>query len=56
MDVKQKQRAVIELLLLEGLVGQEIAIHLCDVYGEAAYSRVPIFQSINWVCSGDAGF
>ena len=55
MDVKQKQRAVIEFLLLEGRAGEEIAIRLHDVYGEATYSRATVFRWTNRVRSGDAG-
>jgi transposase len=56
MNVKQKQRAVVEFLFLEGRTGEEIAIRLHDVYGEAASSRATIFRWINRVCSGDAEF
>jgi hypothetical protein len=38
MDTKQKQRRVIEFLLLEGLGADEIAIRLHNVYEEVAYS------------------
>jgi hypothetical protein len=34
MDTKQRQRAVIEFLLLEGRPGDEIAIRLHNVYEE----------------------
>jgi hypothetical protein len=36
MDTKQKQRAVIEFLVLEGQPGEEIAIRLHNVYDESA--------------------
>jgi hypothetical protein len=39
MDVKDKQRAAIEFLLLEGCVGDEIARHLQSVDGEDASSK-----------------
>jgi hypothetical protein len=55
MEVKQKQRAVIEFLLLDGRTGEEIAIRLHDVDGEAAYSRAPVFRWVNRVRSADAG-
>jgi transposase len=53
MDVKQKQRTVIEFLLLEGRAGEEITIRLYDVYGEDAYSRVTVFRWINRIRSSD---
>jgi hypothetical protein len=43
MDVKQKQRTVIEFLLLEGCAGDEIATRLQNVYGEDAYCRASVF-------------
>jgi hypothetical protein len=33
MDMKQKQRAVIEFLLLEGREGDDIVFRLQDAYG-----------------------
>jgi hypothetical protein len=37
MDVKDKQRAVIEFLLLEGCAGEEIVLRLPNVDGSAPY-------------------
>jgi hypothetical protein len=36
MDVRQKQRAVIDFMLFEGRPGDEIAQRLHNVYGEDA--------------------
>jgi hypothetical protein len=49
IDVKQKQRAAIEVLFLEGQAGEEIAIRSHDLCGQAAYSRPPIFRARHWV-------
>jgi hypothetical protein len=46
MDAKQKQRAVIEFLLLEGRPGNKTAIRLHDMHEEAAYSRATMFRWI----------
>jgi hypothetical protein len=43
---KQKQRAVIEFLLLEGRSGDEIAQRLHNVYGQDADCRAPVFRWI----------
>jgi hypothetical protein len=49
MEVKDKQRAVIEFLLFEGCAGEEIVIRLRNVYGSAAYYRASVFRWINEV-------
>jgi hypothetical protein len=49
MDVKDKQRAFIEFLLLEGCAGEEIVIRLRNLYGSAAYCRASLFRWINEV-------
>jgi hypothetical protein len=53
MDVTQKQRAVIEFLVLEGRAGEEITIRLHDVYGEDADSRATVFRWINRIRRSD---
>jgi histone-lysine N-methyltransferase SETMAR len=53
MDVKDKQRTVIEFLLLEGCSGDEITIRLKRVYGSAAYCRASVFRWINEVRRGN---
>jgi transposase len=53
MEIKDKQRAVIEFLLLEGCAGDEIAIRLRNVYGEDAYSRATVFRWITEVRRGN---
>jgi hypothetical protein len=42
MDVKDKQRIVIEFLLVEGCTGDEMAARLRNVYGAEAYSRATV--------------
>jgi hypothetical protein len=49
MDVRQKQRALIECLLFEGRPGDEIAQRLHDVYGQDAHCRASVFQWIQEV-------
>jgi hypothetical protein len=53
MDVKQKQRAVTEFLLLEGCARDEIAARLQNVYGEDAYCRASVFRSIQEIRRGN---
>jgi DNA-binding NarL/FixJ family response regulator len=53
MDVKQKQRAVIEFLLLERCAGDEIAAGLQNVYGEDAYCRASVFRWIQEIRRGN---
>jgi hypothetical protein len=48
-DVKDKQRAVIEFLSLEGSPSDEIITRLQNVDGEDAYSRVLVFRWIREV-------
>jgi transposase len=54
MDLKQKQRAVIEFPLLEGRRDDEIAIRLQNVYEAAAYSRATVFRWINKIRNGNS--
>jgi hypothetical protein len=54
MNTKQKQRTVIEFLLLEGRPGDEIAVRLHNVYQEAAYSRAAVFGWISQIRSGNS--
>jgi hypothetical protein len=37
MEIKYKQRAVIEFLLLEGCAGEKIMVRLQNIHGSAAY-------------------
>jgi hypothetical protein len=53
MDLKQNRRAVIEFILLEGCAGEEIVIHLRNVYGSAEYCRASVFKWINEVRRGN---
>jgi hypothetical protein len=53
MDMKDKQRAVIEFLLLAGYVGEKIVIRLRNVYGSAAYCGASGFRWINEVRLGN---
>jgi transposase len=53
MDVKNKQRAIVKFLLLEGRAGQEIVLCLRNVYGSAAYCRASVFRWINKVWRGN---
>jgi transposase len=51
MDVKDKQQAVIEFLMLEGCSEEEIVTRLQNVSGSAAYCHASVFKWINEVCS-----
>jgi transposase len=55
MDVKQKQRAVIEFLLVEACAGDEIATRLQNVYGEDAYCCASVFRWIQEIRRGNEG-
>jgi transposase len=52
MDVKSKQRAVMEFLLVEGCAGDEIAARLQNMYGEDAYCRASMFRWIQEIGRG----
>jgi transposase-like protein len=49
MDVKDKQRAVIEFLSLEGRAGKEIVNCFRNLYGSAARCRASVFRWISEV-------
>jgi hypothetical protein len=49
MDVKDKQRAVVIFLPLEGSAGKEIVIRFGNVYGSAGYWRASVFRWIREV-------
>jgi hypothetical protein len=53
MDVKDKQPAVIEFMLLEGCNGEEIAIHLRNVHIPAGYCFVSVFKWISDIRGGN---
>jgi transposase len=53
MDVKGKERAFLELVLLEGCLSKEIAIHLQNVYGPAAYYCTSVSRWISKVRRGN---
>jgi hypothetical protein len=53
MDARDKQRALIKFLLLEGCAGEEIAIRLREVYDSAAYCFVSVFRWIGEVRRGN---
>jgi hypothetical protein len=53
MNVKDKQRTIIEFLLLEGCAGEEIAVHPRNVYGSAASCRASVFTWISEVHRGN---
>jgi hypothetical protein len=44
MDVKDRQRAVIEFLLLEACASEEIVIHLRKMCSSAAYYHDSVFR------------
>jgi hypothetical protein len=52
MNVKQKQRAVIEFLLLEGREGDDIVLRLQNAYGRNAYCQVSVFRWMNEIRRG----
>jgi hypothetical protein len=47
MDVKQKQRAIIEFLLLEEREDDDTVLRLQNVYGRNAYCRGSVFRCMN---------
>jgi hypothetical protein len=53
MDVKQKQWALIEFLLLEGYEGDDIVLRLQKAYGRDVYCRAPVFRWKNDVHRGN---
>jgi DNA-binding NarL/FixJ family response regulator len=53
MDIKDRQRTVIEFLFLEGCPGDEIATGLRNVYREDAYWRATVLRSIKEVRRGN---
>jgi DNA-binding NarL/FixJ family response regulator len=53
MDLKQKQRGIIEFLLREECGGDEIAAHLENVYGEDAYCRASVVRWIQEIRRGN---
>jgi hypothetical protein len=52
MDIKDKQRAVIEILLFEDWAGEKIAKRLRNVYGSVAYCCTSVFRWISVVRRG----
>jgi hypothetical protein len=52
MDLKDKQRAVIEFPLLEGCTGEEIVMRLRSVYVLVTYYHVSVFRWIDEVRRG----
>jgi hypothetical protein len=52
MDVKQKQRPVIEFLLLEGWEGDEIMLRLSNADGKDASCRALVFRWMNVIRRG----
>jgi hypothetical protein len=53
MDVKDKQLAVIEFLLLEECASEEIVMCLRNLYASAAYCRASVFRWISEVRRGN---
>jgi hypothetical protein len=47
MQVKDKQRAFIEFLLLERCDGEKIVVHLRSIYGSAVHCRASVFRWIS---------
>jgi hypothetical protein len=56
MDVKQKQRAVIEFLLLEECEGDDIVLRLQKAYGRDAYCRASLLKWMNEIRCGSKEF
>jgi hypothetical protein len=56
MDVKQKQRTVIEFLLLEGCEDDGIVLRLQNAYGRDTYCRAPMFKRMNEILRGKEEF
>jgi ribosome maturation factor RimP len=44
MDIKQKQRAIIEFLLSEGCEGDDIVLRLQNAHDRDAYCGVSVFR------------
>jgi hypothetical protein len=53
MDVRQKQRAVIEFLLLKGCEGDDIVLRLQNAYGRDPYCRASVFRWMNEIRRGN---
>jgi hypothetical protein len=53
MDVEQKQRAIIEFLLLEGCEDDNIVLCLQNGYGPDAYYRASVFRWMNEIRRGN---
>jgi hypothetical protein len=53
MDVKQKHRAVIEFLLLEGYPGDDTVLRLQNAYGRDACCRASVFRRMNEIRRGN---
>jgi hypothetical protein len=53
MDVKEKQWAVIEFLLIEGYEGNDIVLRLQNASGRGAYSRASVFRWMNEIRRGN---
>jgi DNA-binding NarL/FixJ family response regulator len=51
MDLKDKERVVLEFLLLKECMGDEIATCLQNVFEKCTYFQATIFQWIKEVCS-----
>jgi hypothetical protein len=56
MDVEQKQRAVIEFLLLKVYEGGDIVRRFQNAYGRDAYCRVSVFRWMNEIRRGNQEF
>jgi hypothetical protein len=53
MDIKDKQRIVVEFLLLGAYAGEEIMIRLWNVSGSAAHCRASVFRWASEVQCGN---
>jgi hypothetical protein len=53
MDVKQKQRAVIEFLLLEWCEGDDIIVRLQNAHDRNAYCQASVFRWTNKIRRGN---
>jgi hypothetical protein len=51
--INEKQRTVIEFLLLKGCAGEEIVIRLRNVCRSVVYCRVSVFRCIGKGCRGN---
>jgi hypothetical protein len=56
MDVKQKQRDVIEFLILKGCEDHDIVLRLPNAYGRDAYCRASVLRWMNEICRGNEEF